>query len=65
MTGLSDCRLIDRWPIIEADLWDGDYLDPVQPASVTFSDDGYGEIAYHPGDEAVLTAQRVTSSTAC
>ena len=43
MTGPSGCRLIGRWRIIEADLWDGDYLDLVEPAFAAFSD---GEIAF-------------------
>ncbi len=46
MTGLSDCRLIGQWRITEADLWDRDYLDLVEPAFVTFSGDGHGEIAF-------------------
>ncbi len=45
MTGPSGCRLIGGWRIIEADLWDCDYLDLVEPAFVTFGD-GHGEIAF-------------------
>jgi hypothetical protein len=26
-----DCRLVGRWRIVEADLWDRDYLDLVAP----------------------------------
>jgi hypothetical protein len=28
-----DCRLVCRWRIVEADLWDRDYLDLVAPAT--------------------------------
>ena len=114
MTAPMDCRLIGRWRIIEADLWDRDYLDLVAAATMTIGTDGHGEIAYgamqaslaleysrsmvfftwvgfdemdevsgtgsaelnddgtieiafayHLGDEAVLKAERITSSTAC
>jgi len=114
MTGPADCRLIGRWRIVEADLWDRDHLDLVEPAMIAIRADGRGEIAfgamqagldleysrsmvfftwegfdemdevrgsgsaellddgsleiefaYHLGDEAVLRAQRATSSTAC
>ena len=41
-----DCRLIGRWRIVEADLWDRDYLDLVAPATMTIGADGHGEIAY-------------------
>lgn len=114
MTAPMDCRLVGRWRIVEADLWDRDYLDLVAPATMTIGADGHGEIAYgamqaslaleysrstvlftwagfdegdeitgsgsaelnddgtieiafayHLGDEAVLKAERMTSSTAC
>ena len=113
MKAPADCRLIGRWRIVEADLWDREYLDLCGPATLTIStqggdvafgalqagleveyardsigfrwagsdegdqvegegtaelfDDGTIEIefAYHSGDEAVLKAKRVTSSTAC
>jgi hypothetical protein len=114
MTAPAGCQLIDRWRIVEADLWDRDYLDLVAPALMTIRDDGQGEIAfgamrasldleysrsmvfftwagfdemdevsgsgsaellddgsleiefvYHLGDEAILRAERATSSTAC
>jgi hypothetical protein len=109
-----DCPLVGRWRIVEADLWDRDYLDLVAPATTAIDADGHGEIAYgamqasfeleysrstvfftwadfdegdeitgsgsaelnddgtieiafayHLGDEAVLKAERMTSSTAC
>jgi hypothetical protein len=114
MTTITAHPLLGRWRIIEADLWDRDHLDLVEPASMTIRSDGHGEIAfgamrasidleysqstifftwigfeemdevsgsgsaellddgtleiefaYHLGDEAVLKAKRVTSSTAC
>jgi hypothetical protein len=40
------CRLVGRWRIVEADLWDRDYLDLVEPATMTIEADGHGEIAY-------------------
>ena len=46
MTAPMDCRLIGRWRIVEADLWDRDYLDLVAPATMTIGADGHGEIAY-------------------
>lgn len=32
MTALVACQLIGQWQIIEADLWDRDFLDLVEPA---------------------------------
>jgi hypothetical protein len=110
----AGCQLIGRWRIIEADLWDRDYLDLDGPATITIDTGNHGEIAfgamqatldlgysptmvfftwsgfdemdevtgdghaelldhdcieitfaYHNGDEAILKAKRVTSSTAC
>ena len=114
MTAPMDCRLVGRWRIVEADLWDRDYLDLVAPATMTIGADGHDEIAYgamqasleleysrsmvfftwagfdegdeftgsgsaelnddgtieiafayHLGDEALLKAERMTSSTPC
>jgi hypothetical protein len=114
VTAPMGCRLVGRWRIVEADLWDRDYLDLVAPATLTIAADGHGEIAYgampasldleysrsmvfftwagfdemdeitgtgsaelnddgtieiafayHLGDEAVLKAEPMTSSTAC
>jgi hypothetical protein len=39
-------QLIGRWRIVEADLWDRDYLDLVEPATMTIRADGHGEIAF-------------------
>lgn len=114
MTAPMDCRLLGRWRIVEADLWDRDYLDLVEPAMLVIHEDGHGEIAfgamqagldleygrsvvfftwvgfdemdevggsgsaelledgtleiefdYNLGDEAVLKAERTTSSATC
>ena len=114
MSAPAGCQLIGRWRIVEVDLWDRDFLDLVEPATITFGADNDGEIAfgalqggidlsyspsivfftwagfdemddvsgagsrrmlddgsleikfaYHIGDDAVLKAQRHTSSTAC
>ena len=46
MTAPIDCRLVGRWRIVEADLWDRDDLDLVAPAAMTIGADGHGEIAY-------------------
>ena len=40
MTAPMNCRLVDRWRIVEADLWDRDYLDLVGPATMTIGADG-------------------------
>ena len=46
MSATSTCRLIGRWRIVEADLWDRDYLDLVEPAAITIGANGHGEIAF-------------------
>jgi hypothetical protein len=38
--------LIGTWRIVEADLWDRDYLDLVEPACISFGKDGRGEFAF-------------------
>jgi hypothetical protein len=45
MTVPVHCRVIGRWPIVEADLWDRDYLDLAAPAAIIGSDNR-GEIAF-------------------
>jgi hypothetical protein len=109
-----DCKLIGRWRIVAADLWERDHLDLCGPAMLDIRTDGYGEIAfgalqasldlaygrsdvsfdwagfddmhevsgsgsaelledgsleiefeYRHGDEAILRAERATSSAAC
>ena len=46
MTAPMDCRIIGRWRIVEADLWDRDYLDLLEPATMTIGSDGHREIAF-------------------
>ena len=46
MTRDVDCALIGKWRIVEADLWDRDYLDLVEPAYISFRGDGRGEFAF-------------------
>jgi hypothetical protein len=46
VTAPMDCPLVGRWRIVEADLWDRDYLDLVAPATTAIDADGHGEIAY-------------------
>ena len=46
MSAPAGCRVIGRWRIVEADLWDTDYLDLVAPAMLIIGDDGHGEIAF-------------------
>jgi hypothetical protein len=45
MKALANCCLIGRWRIVEADLWDRDYLDLCGPATLTVTAQG-GEIAF-------------------
>ncbi len=45
MKAPADCRLIGRWRIVKADLWDRDYLDLCGPARLTITAQG-GEIAF-------------------
>jgi hypothetical protein len=46
MTGPVTGELTGRWRIVEADLWDRDYLDLVEPAYLQIGDDGRGEFAF-------------------
>jgi hypothetical protein len=45
MSAASNCRLIGRWRIVEADLWDREYLDLCGPATLTITAQD-GEIAF-------------------
>lgn len=45
MTTPMGCRLIGRWRIVAADLWERDYLDLCGPATLDIRADGHGEIA--------------------
>lgn len=46
MSAPGDCQLIGRWRITEADLWDCDHLDLLEPAAMIINEDGHGEIAF-------------------
>ncbi len=46
MTRGRDGALFGKWRVVEADLWDRDYLDLVEPAQITIRDDGHGEITF-------------------
>ncbi len=46
MTRTMDCALIGKWRILEADLWDRDYLDLLEPAHILFEDNGHGEFIF-------------------
>jgi hypothetical protein len=46
MSAARDCELIGRWRIVEADLWERDYLDLVEPAYMSFGKNGRGEFAF-------------------
>jgi len=46
VSGPRGCRAVGRWRIVEADLWDAEYLDLVQPATLIIGSDGHGEIAF-------------------
>lgn len=40
------CQLIGHWRIVEADIWDRDYLDLVELAMMMIEATGHGEIAF-------------------
>jgi hypothetical protein len=46
MSAPANCELVGRWRIVEADIWDRDYLDLCGPAMITITDHGLGEIAF-------------------
>ena len=46
MTGPADCHVLGRWRLVESDIWDGDYLNLVGPATIAFEADGHGEFAF-------------------
>jgi hypothetical protein len=46
MSAAAGCELIGRWRIVQADLWDRDYLDLVEPAYIGFGKNGRGEFAF-------------------
>jgi hypothetical protein len=46
VTAPMGCRVIGRWRIVEADIWERDYLDLVEPAMIALGSDGHGEIVF-------------------
>ncbi|MBZ9673185.1 hypothetical protein [Mesorhizobium sp. ES1-3] len=40
--------MVGRWRIVEADLWDRDHPDLVDPATITVEAGNHGEIAFRP-----------------
>jgi hypothetical protein len=46
MSAPENCQLVGRWRIVEADIWDGDYLDLCGPATITITGHGQGAIAF-------------------
>ena len=46
MKAPANCRLIGRWRIVEADIWDRAYLNLSGPATMTITEYGRGEIAF-------------------
>lgn len=46
MSAPADCKLVGRWQIVEADIWDRDYLDLCGAATIVIGPDGRGEIAF-------------------
>ena len=46
MSAPAACALIGRWRMVEADIWDRDYLDLSGPATMTIGADNHGEIAF-------------------
>ena len=53
MSGRAECKVIGRWRIVEADLWDRDYLDLAGPAFIQLGQDGHGELAFGVVDLAL------------
>ena len=41
-----NCKLVGRWRIVEADIWDHQYLDLCGPATIVIRANGRGEIAF-------------------
>ena len=57
MNAPANCTLIDHWRIVEADIWDRDYLELGGPATITIGASNYGEIAFGAMRRACLIAQ--------
>jgi hypothetical protein len=46
VTGPETCEILGRWRIVEADIWDRDYLDLDGPAHLAIGEDGWAEFAF-------------------
>ena len=46
MSAPAACKLLGRWRIVGADLWDRDYLDLCGSAAIVIGAQGRGEIAF-------------------
>jgi hypothetical protein len=46
MSAPANCKLVGRWRIVKADIWDRDHLDLCGPATITITDPARGEIAF-------------------
>jgi hypothetical protein len=46
MSAPAGCKLIGRWRIVEADIWERGHLDLCGPAIITITDYGRGEVAF-------------------
>jgi hypothetical protein len=46
MRAPMNCKLVGRWRIVEADIWDHQYLDLCGPATIVIRANGCGEIAF-------------------
>ena len=46
MRAPMNCKLVGRWRIVEADIWDRQYLDLCGPASIIIRANARGEIAF-------------------
>ena len=56
MSAAAGCELIGRWRIVEADLWERDYLDLVEQAYMSFARNGRGEFAFGAVDATMELA---------
>jgi hypothetical protein len=46
MSRAISSKTIGKWRLVEADLWDADYLDMLEPAFIAFKTDGHGEFRF-------------------
>jgi hypothetical protein len=46
MSAPMGCKIVGRWRIVQADIWDRAYLDLCGPAKIIIGADGRGEIAF-------------------